>query len=79
MQCSFFKLILINIDQILLEINFELWRSKGCKIMDPQSLQRLGIEPALPKDQVYNSEITKNVALNPKGLEFFLNANLDSL
>ena len=43
--------------------------------MGPQSLRRPGIEPGSPEDQVYNSEIAKNVALKPKGLEFFRTAN----
>ena len=34
------------------------------------------IEPGLPKDQVYNSEIAKNVASNPKGLETFFDYKL---
>ena len=29
------------------------------------------IEPRSPKDQVHNREIAKNVASNPKGLDFF--------
>ena len=52
-------------------------RPKGFKIVGPQSLQRPGIEPGSPEDQVYNSEIAKNVPSNPKGLEFFLMANFD--
>ena len=43
--------------------------------MGPQSLQRPGIEPGLPEDQINNSEIAKNVASNPKGLEFFFITN----
>ena len=43
--------------------------------MGAQSLAQPGIEPGLPKDQVYNSEIAKNIASNPKGLEIFLIAN----
>ena len=47
--------------------------------MDAQSLRPPGMEPEPPEDQVYVSEIAKNVALNPKGLEFFLSANFEGL
>ena len=42
-----------------------------------QSWHPPGIEPGSPEDQVYSSEIAKNVASNPKGLEIFLNVNFD--
>ena len=54
-------------------------RPKGFKIVGPQSSQRPEIEPGLPEDQVCISEIAKNVASNPKGLEFFLTANFEGL
>ena len=40
----------------------------------PQSWQRVGIELWLPENQVYNTEIVKNVALDPKCRDHFLTA-----
>ena len=53
--------------------------SRGVGAVGAQSLPRPGIEPGSPEDQVYNNEIAKNVASNPKGLDFFLTANFNGL
>ena len=51
---------------------------RGFGAVGAKSWRRPGIEPGSPEDQIYNSEIAKNVASNPKDLEFFLTANFDS-
>ena len=44
--------------------------------MGPQSLRQPGIEPGSLGEQRFTKEKSRNVASNPKGLDFFLKGQL---
>ena len=78
LQSQFSLFNLVNIDEIFKKkIVFDPEGPRATKLWAFKVCSRRGSNPGRPKSSDSLYKIAKNVASNPKGLEFFLTANFD--